>query len=533
MNTCAFLHKGALYSAGKPAIVFADQYITYADYYDRVLTLAGNLLALGLRPGDCIAFCLPNGPRILEIVYACFASGLVVVPINARLHPKEVAYIVDNSGARVLFADENLAAEMSKLQSSTPHLDHRIALSVDPGAEFPEHILQEGNRLAKYVDLEPEAPAWLFYTSGTTGKPKGALWTHRIIHAVIMNYLADLYNIQRGEMVLHCAPLSHGSGIIALPTVARGACNVIYEHASFNPATLFPLIEKHHISHVAFMAPTQIVKCLEDFAPGHDLSSLKGICYGGAPIYTEHLKKAMETFGPVFIQLFGQGEAPITITGMSIEQHKQFAETDDPRLGSAGTIRTDVEACCMGEDGQPLPPGQIGEIAVRGEVVMAGYWNNPEATAEAIRDGWLFTGDIGLFDQDGYLFLLDRSKDVIISGGNNVYPREVEEVLVQHPEVANAVVVGVPDSYWGEAVHAVVILEPGAESTAEQLIAFCAEHMAGYKKPKQVDFVAEFPISGYGKVLRREVRSWFWDGESAQIGGGAATPTRPGAASSK
>lgn len=529
MNTCAFLHKGALYRGSKPAIVFAEQSITYADFYHRVLTLAGNLNAMGLQPGDRVAFCLPNGPRIFEIIYACFASGLVVVPINARLHPKEAAYIVDDSGARVLFSDEKLSGKIEKLQDLTPSLDRRIALPADPGAEFPEHITEQGHKLATYMEVEPDAPAWLFYTSGTTGKPKGALWTHRIIHAVIMNYLADLYNIEPGEKVLHCAPLSHGSGIIALPTVARGACNVIYEHASFDPATLFPLIEKHRVSHVAFMAPTQIVKCLEDFAPGHDLSSLRGICYGGAPIYTEHLKKAMETFGPVFVQLFGQGEAPITITGMNAQQHKQFADADDPRLGSAGTIRTDVEACCMDSDGQPLPPGEIGEIAVRGEVVMAGYWNNPEATAEAIRGGWLFTGDIGLFDEDGFLFLLDRSKDVIISGGNNVYPREVEEVLVQHPGVANAVVVGVPDPYWGEAVHAVVILEPGAKPEAADLIAFCADHMAGYKKPKAVDFVTEFPISGYGKVLRREVRNWFWKEGAGQIGGGEAASKHSGA----
>ena len=526
MNTCAFLHKGALYRGSSPAIVYADQCISYREYYDRVLTLAGNLRALGLAPGDRVGFCLPNGPRIFELIYACFAAGLIVVPVNARLHPKEVAYIVDNSGARVLFADDELAAEMESLAGFTPALEHLIALSGDPGSDFPPQVMAVEHRQGRYLDVGPDAPAWLFYTSGTTGKPKGALWTYRTIHAVIMNYLADLYSIQPGEMVLHCAPLSHGSGIIALPAIARSACNVIYEQPSFDPASLFPLIERHRISHVAFMAPTQIVKCLEDFVPGHDLSSLRGVCYGGAPIYTEHLKKAMDTFGPVFVQLFGQGEAPITITGMSVEQHRQFAAADDPRLGSAGTIRTDVEACCMSEGGEPLPPGEIGEVAVRGEVVMAGYWNNPEATAEAIRDGWLFTGDIGLFDEDGYLFLLDRSKDVIISGGNNVYPREVEEVLVQHPDIANAVVIGIPDPYWGEAVHAVVILQPGKDLSARSIIDFCAGHMAGYKKPKGVDFVAEFPVSGYGKVLRREIRSWYWEEGKGQIGGGKASMKR-------
>lgn len=526
MNTFAFLSKASLYRGDTPAIVYGDESISYRELHDNTLKLAGNLVALGLTPGDRVAFCLVNSPRILEIMYACFAAGLIVVPINARLHPREVAYIVSDSGARVLFAGSELASAIEARQGEFESLEHCFTLSSRPCSVYPDGVNSDDRRLEAPADLQPEAPAWLFYTSGTTGRPKGALWTHRIIRIVIMNYLADLYNIEPGEMVLHCAPLSHGSGIIALPAIARAACNVIYEYPSFDPATLFPLIERKKISHIAFMAPTQIVKCLEDFVSGHDLSSLRGICYGGAPIYTEHLKKAMQMFGPVFVQLFGQGEAPITISGLTIEQHKQFAEADDPRLGSAGTIRTDVEACCMDENDHPLPPGEVGEIAVRGEVVMEGYWNNPEATAETIRDGWLFTGDVGLFDERGYLFLLDRSKDVIITGGNNVYPREVEEVLVQHPDVANAVVVGIPDKYWGEAVHGVVILEDGATCSDRDLIAYCGDYLAGYKKPKGIDFVSEFPISGYGKVLRREVRARYWSDGAHQIGGGDASRRR-------
>jgi acyl-CoA synthetase (AMP-forming)/AMP-acid ligase II len=228
----------------------------------------------------------------------------------------------------------------------------------------------------------------------------------------------------------------------------------------------------------------------------------------------------------VFAQIYGQGEAPITITGLNAAAHARFAESDDPRIGSAGTARTDVEVRCVDMAGRELPPGKEGEIVVRGDIVMQGYWNDPQATAEAIRDGWLYTGDIGAFDDHGYLYLLDRAKDMIITGGNNVYPREVEEVIVRHPAVAEVVVCGVPHAYWGEAVHAVVVLAPQASATPEEIIRHCGEHLASYKKPKGVDFVKELPVSGYGKVLRREVRDWYWRDQSTRIGGGQTAPLR-------
>jgi len=230
----------------------------------------------------------------------------------------------------------------------------------------------------------------------------------------------------------------------------------------------------------------------------------------------------MATFGSVFVQLYGQGEAPITITGLTAAAHQKLLDANDLRIGSAGQVRTDVEAHCVDADDNPLPPGQAGEVVARGDVVMPGYWNNPQASAEALRGGWLHTGDIGYFDEQGYLFLLDRAKDMVISGGNNVYPREVEEVIILHEKVANCVVFGIPDDYWGEAVHAVVVPKPGEMLTAQEIIAFCGDHMAGYKKPKAVDFVDELPVSGYGKILRREVREAYWAGHESRIGGGAS-----------
>lgn len=521
MNTFAFLEKSARHRPDSPAIVHGDETVTYREFHARALAIGGNLLAMGCKKGDRVAFCLANSPRILELIYGCFAAGLIVVPVNARLHAREIAYIVENSGSGVLVHGPEYQDGIVSNEALFQGVRRFCTEDVAGAGNFTE-LLNAANALTAGVDAAPEDLCWLFYTSGTTGKPKGAIWNHRMVRCVIMNYLADLHNIQPGEVVLHCAPMSHGSGIIALPTVARGAVNAITETASFEIDTLLATVERLKVSHIAFMAPTQIVKLLEDYQPGkHDISTLQAVCYGGAPIYLDQLKQAINTFGPIFVQLYGQGESPITITGMSGRLHQELLDAGDARLGSAGQVRTDVEAHCVDQDDNPLPAGQVGEVVARGDVVMPGYWNNPEATAEALRGGWLHTGDVGYFDERGYLFLLDRAKDMVISGGNNVYPREVEEVIILHPRVANCVVFGIPDEYWGEAVHAVVVPKPGEMLSSKEIIDFCGEYMAGYKKPKAVDFVDELPVSGYGKILRREVRDRYWQGHASRIGGGA------------
>jgi long-chain acyl-CoA synthetase len=527
MNAAAFLAKQARERPDQAAVRHGEETLTYRELYGNALTFGGGMLDRGLRAGDRVAFVLANCPRVLETIYGCFAAGLVVVPINARLHPREIAYIVQNSGARALVHGSEYQEGISARGDEFDGVDLKICTEPVAGAVEWGELVTGPPLLPEPVDVDPEDPSWLFYTSGTTGRPKGATWTHRTISIVAMNYLADVHNIQPGEVVLHAAPLSHGSGIVALPAVARGAEQVIFEPSSFDPKALFAQIERDRVSHIAFMAPTQIVKMLDEFEPGaHDLSSLKAICYGGAPMHVEHLRAALDAFGPVFTQIFGQGEAPITITALPAAEHAELLAADDERIGSAGRIRTDVEVRAVDEDGNERPPGVPGEIVVRGDVVMEGYWEDPEATAEALRGGWLHTGDIGSFDEGGYLFLLDRAKDVIISGGNNVYPREVEEVIVEHPTVAQVVVVGIPDNYWGEAVHAVVVLVEGRSLSTEELIRYCGESLSGYKKPKDVDFVDELPVSGYGKILRREVRDRYWAGQGRAIAGGVSPTPR-------
>ena len=520
MNVATFLTKSAVRFPDRPALQYGSEITTYRQFADRALALGGELLARGLKKGDRVAFVMGNRPEILEVIFGCFAAGLVVVPMNARLHPLEMAYLAENSGAKVLVHTGDFEAPLDEHWGSFGSVEHRFGVGCSDAITSYDELTNPQNALAGPVDIDETDACWLFYTSGTTGKPKGATWTHRVVRVCVMNYLADCYNITHEDVMLHVAPLSHGSGIVALPAVARGANNAISDSASFSPDSTFSDVERLGVTHIAFMAPTQIVKCLEEFEPGkYDIGTWKAVCYGGAPIYVEHLKKAVQTFGPVFVQIFGQGECPMTATVLPREEHLEMVKNDDPRLASCGFTRTDVEVKIFDENDEERPPGVSGEIVVRGDIVMAGYWNNPEATAETLRGGWLHTGDVGQFDETGYLFLLDRTKDMIISGGNNVYPREVEEVLITHPAVAGVCVVGIPDDYWGEAVHAVVVPEAGQSPTAKELIDYCAGFMAGYKKPKNVDFVSELPTSAYGKILRREVRARYWATDRAIAGG--------------
>jgi long-chain acyl-CoA synthetase len=523
MNVCTFLQKSARMEPGLAALIHGDEQISYAEFYSRALAIGGNLLARGLQPGDRVAFWLANSPRVLEVIFGCFSAGLVVVPINARLHARETAYIVSNSGARVLIHGPEYQAGILEHGDEFAGVEQRICLDVAQGASAYVELLDPRARLQSPAEVSPNDPCWLFHTSGTTGRPKGATWTHRSVSAMLMNYLADVQSFQPREVVLHVAPMSHGSGIVALPAVARTTTNIILDSRSFAPREMFRIIEQAKVTHIAFMVPTQIIKMLQEFTPGvYDLSSLRVICYGGAPIYLEHLRNAVKTFGPVFAQIYAQGEAPMTVTCLKPEQHAVFLEANDPRLGSAGVACTNVEVRCVDADDNDVAVGQPGMIAVRGDVVMQGYWNDAGATAGTLRNNWLHTGDIGYLDEHGYLFLLDRSKDMIISGGNNIYTREVEEALVKHPSVATAVVFGIPHEYWGETVHATVVLHLGATVTGEELINFCGRQLASYKKPKSIEFVDSVPVSSYGKVLRRELREKYWQGHASRIGGGAA-----------
>ena len=360
---------------------------------------------------------------------------------------------------------------------------------------------------APLVDRQPDDPAWLFYTSGTTGRPKGATLTNRNLLLMTLSYYADIDAVMPQDCILHAAPLSHGAGLYGLPHVARGAVSVLPQSGGVDGDEIAALLRRWP-GMSFFAAPTMVKRLAGDPAmAAADLSHLKTIIYGGAPMYLADLEDALARFGPRLAQIYGQGETPMTITALSKADH---ADRDHPRwrdrMQSVGVARTDVEVRVVDDDDRELPAGEIGEIVVRGDVVMAGYWNQPDATAETLRGGWLHTGDVGSFDADGYLTLRDRSKDLIISGGMNIYPREVEEALLHHAGVRAVAVVGRPDPEWGETVVAFVVPADGdAPPPVDELDRTCLDRIARYKRPRDYRFVDALPTNNYGKVVKREL----------------------------
>jgi long-chain acyl-CoA synthetase len=469
VNLAQLLHASARRLPEAPAIALGTRTVaTYGELSLRVARLAAGMLARGLARGDRVALAMKNCPEYYEVLFACWHAGLCAVPINAKLHAKEFEYIVANCGAKASFyAPEDFAG-----------------LDGEPRAP---------------AETGPDDLAWLFYTSGTTGVPKGAMLTHRNLLFSTQAYFSDIDRLGPGDSILHAAPLSHGSGVYGLPHFAAGALNVIPESGGFEPAEIFGLIAAHRgVSF--FAAPTMIVRLLASpAASGADLRNLKTITYGGAPMYVADSLRALELFGPRLFQLFGQGEAPMTITGLPQSDHAARRN-----LESCGYARTGVEVKVFDAEDRELPPGGIGEIVTRSDCVMAGYWENPEATAQALRGGWLHTGDLGSLDEAGYLTIRDRSKDMIISGGSNVYPREIEEVLLRHPAVAECSVIGRAHPEWGEEVVAFVVRR--TDVSPQELDALCLAHIARFKRPRHYRFVEALPKNNYGKVLKTELR---------------------------
>jgi len=458
MNIANLLHQSARRLPERPALAVGDKAVSsYGEMSVRVAQLAAGLVSkFKLKPGDRVAFGMKNSPQYWELMFACWHAGIAAVPMNAKLHAKEFEYIVGNCGAKACFFDprefENLKGE-------------------------PEEPFQS----------RPDDLAWLFYTSGTTGVPKGAMLTHRNLLFAVQAYFADIDKLGPGDATLHPAPLSHGSGLYGLPHFAAGAVNVIPESGGFDAEEIFTLMERWpNVSF--FAAPTMIVRLLASPA-ARAPAKLKTITYGGAPMYLADCLRAIDLFGPRLYHLFGQGESPMTITGLPQDFH---ARKD--KLETCGYARTGVDVKVL----------DSGEIVTRSDCVMAGYWENPEATAQALQDGWLHTGDIGRMDEQGFLTILDRSKDMIISGGSNIYPREIEEVLLRHPGVLECSVVGRPHPEWGEEVVAFIV--SNAKIKPEELDLICLSNIARFKRPREYRFIDALPKNNYGKVLKTELR---------------------------
>lgn len=475
-----------------PAILWEGGTLDYGAFDALAARIAGGLQAR-LAPGATVAFIMENRWELLPVLYGIWRAGMVAVPVNARLHAKEHCWIARNAGAAATIVSPAIGEALGD-------------------AGFPGDVVTIGeaswNALiasdpAPLPATPPDAPAWIFYTSGTTGRPKGAVITHRNLMAMSLMYLADVDFITPRDIRLHAAPMTHGSGLYAVPFVLKGAQNLILP-GGFKPGDIFDVLERRR--NVSFFAaPTMVSRLLGDPRAGtSDHPGLKTLEYGGAPMYLADLKRALEVFGPRLYQVYGQGEAPMTITHVTKAMH---ADTDHPRyweiLGGAGCARTGCEIAILDADGARLGPVEIGEIATKSDCVIPRYLDNPEATARAIRGGWLLTGDVGLIDDEGYLTLKDRSKDMVISGGMNIYPREIEEVVLTHPGVAECSVVGRPDPEWGEALVAFVV----GDARPEELGRLCLDNLARFKRPKDWRFVGSLPKNNYGKIVKTELRA--------------------------
>jgi len=521
----------------RTALVHGEQRWTWAQIDERVNALVAGLRALGVRQGDRILLQSRNNLALFESGWAAFRMGCVWVPTNFRLTPNEVAYLGESSGAVAMIAEDLFADHVAAVRAASPAL--RQVLWVGPAAaarvaadgaqagatstDYEALVQQHLGAAPAEATVAHDDPLWFFYTSGTTGKPKAAILTHGQMAFVVANHLADLIpGTDERDCSIAVAPLSHGAGIHALLNVARGAATVLMPGDKLDPAVFWQLVARHRVSNL-FTVPT-IVKMLVEHpaVDQHDHSSLRFVIYAGAPMYRADQRLALRKLGPVLVQYFGLGEVTGCITVLPAHLHSADDDHPNANIGVCGRPRTGMEVAILDADGRPLASGEVGEICVRGPAVFNGYHHNPEATAKALRGGWFHTGDLGRLDVRGMLSITGRESDMYISGGSNVYPRECEDLLLEHPGVAEVAVLGVPDRHWGEVGVAVVVRRVPAADTATAgnaaaamseppvdeaaLLAFIAGKLARYRWPRQVFFWDALPKSGYGKVTKNEVR---------------------------
>ncbi len=503
----------------KIAILDGEKRYTYSQFGERAAKLAGALKQAGVVKGDRVALLMLNDSRYLELLYGITLLGAIAVPLNVRLSPHEVSFILRDAEAKILFLHREYLPLVPKLLQEVPTIEQYVLAEDEETAEGAvnyEAMLASAEPVPLLAQAEENDVAGIFYTGGTTGLPKGVMLTHR-------NLLSNAYNVglalsyRHTDVYLHAAPMFHladGASTFAITIVGGTHAHVRF----FEPIQVLQAIERYRVTS-ALLVPTMInmlinVPQLKDY----DLSSWKKMIYGASPCPPEVLKKAKSLLPIRFFQGYGLSEASPVLTFLMPEDH--VTEGDErlvARLASCGQPLPGVEVRCVNGRGEDVRPGEVGEIIARGPNVMKGYWKRPEETAAAIRDGWLYTGDMATVDEQNFFFIVDRKKDMIVTGGENVYSVEVENVIYTHPAVLEAAVVGVPDEKWGEAVKAIVVLKPGAEVAEADLIGHCRRYLANYKVPKSVDFVAELPKSGAGKILKRNLRDQYWQGWTRKV----------------
>lgn len=479
MQIGSLIRRSAVQFKDKPCLVEGDRIVTFRKF-DELTDRVGNaLLAAGLKPEDRVGVLLPNGIDCLVAYYALAKAGLVRVSLNTRETIENHRYKLSDSGSRACIHGGGWEGLGVEIEFDIPAL---------------HEMMDKGDKTPCAVDRTLDAPLRLGYTGGTTGKSKGVTLTTRGELTELLSFLTDLVpGLHANDSFLHAAPIAHASGAFFLPALVRGARSIVMK--KFEPAEFIKLAEQEQAK-MTFLVPTMLSMILEE--PGLEAADLnfERICYGASPISPTVLRRAEDRFGRVFAQCYGQAESPMVITCLAPEDHD--------RIGSCGRPFTCVEAAVFDDDDNPLPPGEVGEIVCRGPQTMAYYWGKPEATEKAFRNGWLHTGDVGKMDEDGFFYILDRKNDMLISGGYNVYPREVEDVLLSYEGVIEAAVVGLPDEKWGDRVHAVIVARSGVD--VNDVLQHAKTELANFKRPKGIEKWDELPKSAANKILRREIR---------------------------
>lgn len=513
-----FFDRGRSLNPHGTAFVMEGQKWSYEESYGITCQVAQALVADGTRKGSHGAVLAGNHPLAWLCVLGLWRAGLGWVPLNPRSNPDESVQLINGFDVEVLFFQKAYAAAVEQFKAACPGLRKLVCIDgqVEGCLSLPDWIASQPT-VAPPVTYEPEDLVAIMPTGGTTGLPKGVMQTHRNLGVSVLNGIINTHYAPGEPIVnLAAAPMTHSAGFLSLSASARGGTVVVLSKP--DPVSLLDAIEEYRVTEL-FLPPTVIYRLLE--TPGieqRDFSSLRYLMYGAAPMSLDKLKRALQVFGPVMHQGYGQTEAPGSIAFLRPGDH--FVDgriAPDSRLSACGLPSVTNTLAIMDEEGQQLPQGESGEICLRGDIVMKGYYKDPEKTAETLVNGWLHTGDVGHLDEEGFLHITDRKRDVIISGGFNVYPSEVEQVLWAHPAVLDCAVIGVPDVNWGEAVKAVVELKPGAVVDAQELIALCKEKLGSVKAPKTVDFLPVLPRSSVGKVLKKDLREIYWRGTSRRI----------------
>ncbi|MBT4638788.1 MAG: long-chain-fatty-acid--CoA ligase [Deltaproteobacteria bacterium] len=511
------LRRGVKLYPDRGVMRYQDKDMSYRELNLRVNRLAGSMLKMGIRQGDRIAILAANSNAYLEVCLACGKIGVVFIPLNARLKGDELKYIIKHGKAKALFTIPPFVELVASMKGELPIVEHFICIG-QPAEGYGDYeaLLSESTEMEPDVQVTESDVFCQMYTSGTTGLPKGAMLTHRNLLSVATACCLE-HDIKAGDKYLMVMPLFHVGGLVpALSALIVGAKLFVYP--TFDPQEVLRAISENKITHAALVAAMILFVLSVPDAGSHDFSKLKYIVYGGSPISPDLLKQAMTVFKCDFIQGYGLTEAASFATLLRPEDHVLDGTPEQlKRLTSAGKEMLGIEVKVVDEQGEEVKAGDLGEIIIKGENNMLGYWEQPEETTEALRNGWFYSGDMGTVDDEGYIFILERKKDMIISGGENIYSREIEDVLASHPAVAEGSIIGVPDEVWGESVKAVIVVKEGESVTEQEIIDFCASKLAGYKKPKSVDILTELPRTPAGKVLKRLLRDPYWEGHDRGV----------------